>query len=180
MVKFETNGNLGKVVMNIPTTIEEITPEYLKNVTADVKVADNYSLIAIIYRETLANVILAGRKKNNTITTGVVPVMVKQGAHDAGFFDNLNTGDKVIIAASDIAMGHHVTVPNNRLTINNILAYIEGDKSAYQNAMKCTGVCCFIEFKLVPNCNIHGFYSTVEDDLFATATCKNQFITIEL
>ena len=48
MLKFEVNSKNGNILMNLPTKLSEITSEYLSSVTADVVIADNYSLIGIL------------------------------------------------------------------------------------------------------------------------------------
>ena len=120
MLKFEVNSKNGNILMNLPTKLSEITSEYLSSVTSDVVIADNYSLIGILYKESLASVILANNRKQKNITTAIVPIFVKAGATDTEYIKNIACGDKIVIAPSDIAMGHHVTCPKNRITINNI------------------------------------------------------------
>uniref|UniRef100_A0AAU8MIY3 Uncharacterized protein n=1 Tax=Geladintestivirus 5 TaxID=3233137 RepID=A0AAU8MIY3_9CAUD len=158
MLKFEVNGKYGTVLMNLPTKLSEITPEYLNEVTSNVVVADNYSLIGILYRESLASVILANNRKQKNITTAIVPIFIKSGVTNTEYIKQMSCGDKIIIAPSDIAIGHHVTCPKNKITINNILDYCDGDKEAYQRAIGISQACYYLEFKIVPNCNIHGNY----------------------
>ena len=170
MLKFEVNGNYDSILMNLPTKLSEITPEYLNEVTSNIVVADNYSLIGILYKESLASVILANSRKQKNITTAIVPVFVKAGTTDTEYIKNISCGDKIIIAPSDIAMGHHVTCPKNKITINNILEYCNSDKEAYKHAIGISQACYYLEFKIVPNCNIHGNY--IEE----TSSYKNPFI----
>lgn len=170
MLKFEVNGKHGSIIMNLPTKLSEITPEYLNEVTSNVVVADNYSLIGILYRESLASVMLANNRKQKNITTAIVPVFVKAGTTDTEYIKNMSCGDKIIIAPSDIAIGHHVSCPKNVITINNILEYCNGDKEAYKNAICVSQPCYYLEFKIVPNCNIHGNYKEESDSY------KNPFI----
>ena len=170
MLKFEVNGKHGAILMNLPTKLSEITPEYLNEVTSNVVVADNYSLIGILYRESLASVMLANNRKQKNITTAVVPVFVKAGTTDTEYIKNMSCGDKIIIAPSDIAIGHHVSCPKNMITINNILEYCNGDKEAYKSAICVSQPCYYLEFKIVPNCNIHGNYKE------ESGSYKNPFI----
>lgn len=162
MLKFEVNGKQGAILMNLPTKLSEITPKYLNEVTSNVVIADNYSLIGILYRESLASVVIANNRKQKNITTAIVPIFVKAGATDTEYIKNISCGDKIVIAPSDIAMGHHVTCPKNMITINNILDYFDGDKEAYHRAINISQPCYYLEFKIVPNCNIHGNY--IEDN----------------
>ena len=48
--------------------------------------------------------------------------------------------------------------PKNLITINNVLEYCQGDKEAYTKAIAIAQPCYYLEFKIVPNCNIHGNY----------------------
>lgn len=173
MVKFETNGNVGKINWNIPTKLSEISSEYLSNVTANIDVADNYSLVALCYHEKLSSIILAARKSKNEEHIGVVPLFVKSGANDNKFIDSLQTGEKLVISGSDISMGFHVAAPKNKLTISSFVASLEGDKECYQKSMTVTDLCYFIEFKLIPNVAIHARYNDKNVDV------KNPYFSIE-
>lgn len=173
MLKFTTNGKNGSFNLNLPTSLSEITPAYLKDVTSDVLIANNYSLIAICYREAFSTVIFANNTKKKNLTTAIVPLFVKCGKNDNGFINSLNAGDKLIIAPSQIALGHHVTAPRNLITINNILSCIEGDKNIYKEALKEAKQCYFVEFKLVPNVDINGAYKAEAE----TTATDNPFVT---
>lgn len=163
MLKFVTNGKNGSKSITLPTSIKEITADYLKAITDEILVADNYSLIALCHKEKLSSFILAGRNKKNQISTAVVPLFVKKGAPSKGvvntlFESNLNVGDKLIITPTDIMTGMHVRVPMNTLTVEGFLSAIEGDGYAYQNASKNPADVYFLEFKIIPNCAIQGIY----------------------
>lgn len=159
MLKFHVNGKLGAFELNLPTSISELTEDFLTNVTSHIHVTEDYSLIGIVYKESLSRILLSNNRKDKSITTSVIPIFIKSRTTDNNsIFNKMNIGDKIIIAPSDIALGHHVTSPANGITINNIVRLCEGDTTAYQRSLTDTTPCCFIEFKLVPNCNIHGFY----------------------
>lgn len=164
MVKFEVNGKKGHCFLNLPTSLTELSPEYFEKITNDIEVADNYSLIGLVYREKLSAVILASRQHKLTINAQVTPIFIKKGnitstSQEANkFFNNVECRDKLIIAGTDIKLGHHVYVAHNHLTVGNFLDYIEGDANIAKNPMKVTDSCIFLEFKIVPNCAIKGVY----------------------
>lgn len=158
MLKFETNGKLGKVILTFPTSISELTPDYLQRLTEEIKVADNYSLIALCHKEKLSAFIMAGKNHKSEMSTAVVPIFVKKGKTDSDFINRINVSDKLLITPTQMATGLHVNVPGNTLTMGTLLKYIDGDGYAYQNALKESGNVYFIEFKLVPNCDILGIY----------------------
>lgn len=167
MVKFETNGKNGKVIVNLPTSLKEITPEYLGAITDEIAVADNYSLVALCHKEKLSAFIMAGKRKNE-ISTAVVPIFVKRGTttdeldniHHAliPFHPMIEVCDKLLISPTAMSMGLHVNVPMNTLNAGKVIALLEGDKFAYQNAYKIVDPVYFLEFKLIPNNDIIGCY----------------------
>lgn len=176
MVKFNVNGKAGAASISLPTNLKEITSEYLTGVTSNVKIGDNYSLIGIVYRESLSSVIMAFNQKRKEVTASIVPIFIRTGNNAPDYIKNINVGDKLIIAGSDIAMGHHVTCPMNRITINNIVSLCEGDTKIYKDALAFNGKkCCFLEFKLVPNCNIHGSYDDIKE---LDYTIANTFVEL--
>ena len=158
MLTLDVNSNRGVFKLNLPTSLNEIDESYIEEVTSHVKVDANYTLVGLIYREKLSTLVLAATRNKKKSDIAVIPIFVKAGESDSKFINSLNIKDKLIIAPSDIMMGYHISTPNNLLTINIILDLIEGDPVANQKFMSINEQCYFIEFKLVPNCNIHGAY----------------------
>lgn len=158
MLTLEVNNKQGVFQLNLPTSLNEINESYIMEVTNHVKVDANYTLIGIVFREKLSTLVLAARKSKKNSDIPVIPIFVKAGETDSKFINSLNVRDKLIISASDIMMGYHVSSPNNLITINNILDLLDGDMKVYNQLMASQEMCYFIEFKLVPNCNIHGAY----------------------
>lgn len=158
MLTLEVNNKQGVFELNLPTSIDEIKESYIKEVTNHVKVAANYTLIGIVFREKLSTLVLAARERKKNSDISVVPIFVKAGETDSKLINSLNVRDKLLISASDIMLGYHVSTPNNLITINSILDLINGDPKVYNQLMASKELCYFIEFKLVPNCNIHGAY----------------------
>ncbi|AXF52145.1 MAG: hypothetical protein [crAssphage sp. isolate ctcc615] len=158
MVHLNVKGKNGEFNVNLPTSIDEITKEYIADVTSAINIAPNYSLIGTIFREKLSTIILSAKRNNKDASVSVIPVFVKCGETDDTFIQNLNIKDKLIVSASDIMLGHHVSTPNNLLTINTLMEIIDGDRDIYQKVNANSEYCYFIEFKLIPNCNIHGAY----------------------
>lgn len=184
MLTINVSGNLGNYNLNLPTSLNEITEEYINDVTGHVKVEENYSLIGIVYRERLSTLVLATTKNKKNSNVAVIPVFVKSGKTDSELINNLIIRDKLIISPSDIMMGHHISAPRNLLTINTIIDLVTSDSTIYRKLLGVKEECYFIEFKLVPNCNIHGAYSNHEVDGFTnpyvikTASAKESNIII--
>lgn len=164
MLKFSISGKRGDYDLNLPSRLDEITPDYLLDVTDDVHIADNYVLIAVCYKERLSSVMLANQKKKN-LTTAAVPLFVKTGKCENEFVNSIKTGEKIIIAPTQVALGHHVTAPTNLITMNSIITLAEGDSNIYTEALKVSEDCYFVEFKLVPACDINGVYKSGEPKL---------------
>ena len=167
MVTFEIFGTEGNKTITLPTSLKEFTREYLRGVTANIQVAENYSLIGVCYREKLSNILFQLKNKSEKLTTSVVPIFIKT-CQDLIVEDNkvkcltpccANTGDKIIIAPSQIAVGHHAVAPLNTLSIDYILHLAKNDGTAYSRSLQINNYVYFLEFKIVPNCDIIGVYN---------------------
>lgn len=158
MLTLKTSNARGVHELNLPTSLNEINESYITEVTSHIKPDANYTLIGLVYREKLSTLVIAATRNKKKSDIAVIPIFVKAGESDSKFINSLNIKDKLIISPSDIMMGYHVSAPNNLLTINTILDLIEGDPVVNQKLMNINEQCYFIEFKLVPNCNIHGAY----------------------
>lgn len=172
MLKFIAKGKVGTYDINLPTSINEITESYIYDVTKQVKIAPNYSLIGLIFKEKASNIALAIRKNNKKADIAVVPIFVKAGESDSNFINNLKIRQKLIVASSDIMRGYHVSTPDNQLTLNNLMTIMSGDINANNTLIMSDEYCYFIEFKLIPNCDIHGAY-----DVYPNENIINPFIT---
>ena len=163
MLTLNVNGKQGAFTLNLPTTLTDITEEYINNVTSHIEVDANYTVIGVVFREKLSTLALAARKNKKNSDIAVIPIFVKAGKTDSEFINNLSIGEKLIISPSDIMLGYHISSPRNLLTINTILDIMEGDTEVYNKLIGIQEQCYFIEFKLIPNCNIHGAYKSVNN-----------------
>lgn len=166
----------GVVTLNLPTDFKEITPKYLTDVTSHIEVGRHYALIALCYRQLLAE-ILNKKNQRETITAAVVPVFVKSNDPD-NTLTNITPGTPLIIAGSDLALGYHVNAPMNKISIPNIIDLASADttranddKFAYY-ALRWREYAYFVEFKLVPLNVIHGAIGEVNE------TIDNPFYSI--
>lgn len=163
MKTFEVKTEGGNYTVNIPTSIKEITPEYLETCTENIQLAPEYSLVAVVYRESLAVLINTYKKKQNP-NISIIPVFVKRGETDSTFISSLVTGNKLIVAGSDLSMGYHINSNLNKLTIDNIVHLCAQDKELYSKSLFWKEPCYFIEFKVVPNVVIHGVVNDINEN----------------
>lgn len=161
MFEIKVKAEQGTYNVNIPTSLNDITSEFLEGIGKQINVADNYSLVALSYRETFGNLLLAGKNKGK-VNASVVPIMVKKGATDNKFINSINVNDKLIITGTDLSRAIHVNLAGNSLNIDAILSICMLDKPLYQKNIGNRTPCYFLEFKLVPNCDIHGCYQDAE------------------
>lgn len=170
-------GNVEKTY-HLPTSIKEIPVSYYENAVKQVIPADNYSVVAIVYHESLASIILAQKQNRKNASIGVVPIFVKTNSKDSEFINNISLGDKLIIASSDLTLGHHVVSPTNELSLDKFISDVNKDTFVAQRYKNNYGSeeCYFVEFKLVPNCVIHGAYSS---EIQATMNKDNNYIEIQ-
>lgn len=156
MKTFKVNGKLGEFEINLPENLNEVGTDYLNACTEFVHPAPNYSLVAVVYKDSLSLVLTAAKKQKST-NVSIVPVFIKSGETDSEFIKKLNTGDKIVVAASDLSIGHHINSPYNKITPNNIINICDGDKEIYSKALGLQTPVCFVEFKLIPNNAIHSY-----------------------
>lgn len=159
MLNLIVNSTKGKVNLNLPTSLSEITKEYLENVTKDIHVANNYSIIAICYREKISKILSTLKQNKNTLSSSIIPLFIKSGETCSDFIKSINTKDKLAISGSNISLALHAVSTKNILSINSIIDIVNSDKELMKNAFNITDYCYFVEFKIIPNCDIQGFYS---------------------
>ena len=155
MKTFNINGDLGKFVINLPESVEEISVNYLRECTNFIHCAPNYALVGIVYKDSLALVLSASKNKKPT-QISIVPLFIKSGTTDSTFINDFNVGDRCVIAASDLSIGHHINSPYNKITPDNIINICAGDKQIYAEALSSRTPVCFLEFKIVPVSAIHA------------------------
>lgn len=163
MKQFIVRTATAEIDFNFPTTLEELSDDYLKQVTESIIVAPNYSLIGLVYHERLANLIITCKNKRKNTSIGVNPIFIKSGGGDNSVVDNANLKQRLLIANTQIQLGHHCATPNNKLTLDYFSYVINNseDKDLYQKALsdKDQTEILFIEFKIVPNCDIIALYN---------------------
>ena len=171
MKEFNINDGSKKFTFRLPTSIKEITNDYLLSVTDDIHVAPYHAVIATIYRCKLAEVI-ASNKKSRAMAIAIVPTFVKASITDKleidtiNMFANLSCGDRLIIAGTDIERGYHLATPKNLITIDNLIKIYNTDKDFAKSTFADNNYYYFVEFKLVPITDIKGYYKTTNNEPF--------------
>lgn len=163
MKALDVNGKLGHYLINLPTSKEEITTEWLQKVTENVSIAPNYSLIAVIFKDSLGNLLNTQKKKQPT-GISVIPTFIKAGKCENDFINGIKANSSIIIAASDISIGNHVICKRNSLSPNTILSICEGDSKIYQKVGFDNSPIFLVELKLVPNSAIRGVIDDYTSD----------------
>jgi len=181
MVKVNVKRDGQNYELNIPSGLKDIDVEYLKDLAGDIEVADHHALIAIVTRTTLSEAILSVTKKKESMV-GVIPVFIKGGRCDSEYVKKINIGDVLVVGAGDIENAHHINLPLNNLSKDKILGLIMNDETpsgtgktskAHMDNMVNSSPVCFVSFKIVPACNIVGYYPK---DVKHNNTLVNQYI----
>lgn len=165
MKEFIVKTKMSEVKFNFPTNLKELSSDYLEKVTSGITVAPNYSLIGVIYHERLANLIITCKNKKKNAAIGVIPIFIKAGAGEQSIVDSAKIGQKLLIANSQLQLAHHCATPANKLTLDYFATVIDNstDTDLYQKAVQDIdqSEVLFIEFKIVPNCDIVALYDDV-------------------
>ena len=163
MKEFTVTDGKQDFTLRLPTKLSEITSDYLKAVTDDIVIAPYYAVIATVYRCKLPEVI-SSNKQSKAMAIRINPLFVKANLNvklEDGLkelFDNIKTGDKVIIAGSDIERGYHISTPKNFITLDNIVTIYNEDDGFAKTVMADQNNYYFVDFKLVPITDIKGKY----------------------
>jgi hypothetical protein len=162
MVNLDVNY-LGRTqTYRMPTSISEIDMNTIADYVSHVNVAKDYALIAIVFKERPITIVSASRQNKNASVSGVA-VMIKSNTTDE-FVKAIKLGETLVISPSDISMGHHVNSPKNCLTPGFLLNLLATNADLNQKLMKVMIPTYFIDFKVVPVCNIHGVIGEIIND----------------
>lgn len=156
MVNLQVNYRGGDYLLSLPTTLSEINVDYLNKITQHIHVAPDYALIAILYKVRPIEIVSSVRQNKNA-NVGAVAMFIKGNSNsNTGFYDNIKLGDTIIIAPTDIALGHTVRVVNNNLTPSKLLELAETNHDLNKKLIGVMTPTYFVDFKVVATAFIHG------------------------
>ena len=154
--------------INVPTTMNDITPEILKKLTVNVTLPENRVLVALCWKVNFGDVFFNNKKQNNSAI--VVPVCAKLNLSNdvKDSYKFLEVGKKVVLTRSALEMGVHVHIPNSasmqsieKWATDATQAQFPGSKSISINVLP-EGKFILIEFKIVSAADISG---VIESDI---------------
>lgn len=138
----------------MPTSMSEVDMNVIADYVKHVNVSNNYALIAVVFKERPISIVSISRQNKNASVSGVA-VMIKSNTDDE-FIKDIKLGETIVISPSDIAMGHHVNSPANALTPGFLLNLLQTNPDLNKKLMAVKVPTYFVDFKIVPVCNIHG------------------------
>lgn len=161
MKQFKVKTKKGfEVIFNFPTSINEVSEEYLNKITKPLHIADNYSLIALAYSEKLSTLIMTARAGKRDTKIKVTPIFIKAGNTDIEFIKNAKMKQRVVSMPTQISLGTHVSIPYHNLTIEYFANVVKDAeyKDIYEQEVSNEDQreCTFLEFKIIPNNDIMG------------------------
>lgn len=140
--------------LRMPTSMSEINMNVIADYVKHVNVSKNYALIAVVFKERPISIVSISKQNKNASVSGVA-VMIKSNTNDE-FIKDVKLGETIVISPSDIAMGHHVNSPANVLTPGFLLNLLQTNADLNKKLMAVKVPTYFVDFKIVPVCNIHG------------------------
>ena len=138
----------------MPTSMSEINMNVIADYVKHVNVGNDYALIAVVFKERPITIVSVSKQNKNASVSGVA-VMIKSNTNNE-FIKSIKLGETVVISPSDISMGHHVTSPDNVLTPGFLLNLLQTNADLNKKLMAVNVPTYFVDFKIVPVCNIHG------------------------
>lgn len=95
--------------INFPTSINELTPEILDEITKQVKLPKHYCIVALCFKTRLFDFVVAMNSKKEQ-AVAIVPLLAKINEEDK-VDANANVSDRVILSRSALEMGTHISLP---------------------------------------------------------------------
>ena len=138
----------------MPTSMSEVNMNVIADYVKHVNVGNDYALIAVVFKERPITIVSVSKQNKNASVSGVA-VMIKSNTDDE-FIKGVKLGETIVISPSDIAMGHHVNSPANPLTPGFLLNLLQTNTDLNKKLMGIGVHTYFVDFKIVPVCNIHG------------------------
>lgn len=138
----------------MPTSMSEVNMNVIADYVKHVNVSNDYALIAVVFKERPITIVSVSKQNKNASVSGVA-VMIKSNTNDE-FIKGIKLGETLVISPSDIAMGHHVNSPANPLTPGFLLNLLQTNTDLNKKLMGIGVSTYFVDFKIVPVCNIHG------------------------
>ena len=155
MLHLTSNVEAGKFNLNLPTSLSEISNDYLKTITDDIVIAEHYALIAISYKAKLIDLLMSANNKKS-ITTLTAYSFIKANVADDSFLSTIPFGTNLIVNNDQVNLYKPIPVPTNVLSIKNVLKHTVGDKALYSKAMAIHDDIYCLEFSIVPMIDILG------------------------
>lgn len=140
--------------LRMPTSMSEIDMNVIADYVKHVNVSKDYALIAVVFKERPISIVSLSKQNKNASVSGVA-VMIKSNT-DNEFINSIKLGEALVISPSDISMGHHVNSPANVLTPGFLLNLLRTNVDLNKKLMAVKVPTYFVDFKIVPVCNIHG------------------------
>ena len=116
MRSIKVNKNGKEVIVNLPTSIKEISSDFLTDVTKHIEVENNYALVAVVMGARLFDVLNPTKSKKDANTT-VTALFCKKGKTFNECLD-YKVGDNLIITGTDLCRGIHISI-KHRIIIHN-------------------------------------------------------------
>ena len=95
--------------INFPTSVNELTPDVLNTVTKQVKLPKHYCMVALCFKTTLFDFVVAMNSKKEQ-AVGIIPLLAKINEEDK-VDANANVSDRVILSRSALEMATHISLP---------------------------------------------------------------------
>ena len=155
MLNVNVEGSGKGNILSLPTTIDEVSLDYLTGVTSDVRIEPNYALVALCVSDKLST-LCSNSNKNKSIDVKGISIFVR--SNDPNKAIDVLPGEKLICAPTDIMLGHEVIAPTNILSPSKVAKLVNSTKELSAKIFTYTEHIWLVTFKLVPLNAIHGSY----------------------
>lgn len=153
-----------KFGINLPTELNEIQPAYLAKCVSQIKLAENYTILAMAMRVKLSELCMTISNKNTgkEPTIGVVSLIAGYNIpeNNVGY----NIGDVAVISNEDLQRGTNINTPSN-IAYTKLIDYLARNNDLIKEILTGSPVDAngvdvrnayvyVLQFRIVPVCDI--------------------------
>lgn len=143
--------------INFPTSLNELTPEILNEITKQVKLPKHYCIVALCFKTRVFDFVVAMNSKKEQ-AVAIVPLLAKINEEDKADV-NAEVSDRVVLSRSALEMGTHISLPVI-ISTDNARRYFSSDEeltksiitrrnSIFTDMTKKDNI-IVLEFKIIP------------------------------
>lgn len=110
--------------INIPTQKAEITNDIFNSLLENVKIPNNYCIVAVLTKDTLFGIM---NLMNNKNSTALCTTVLAKEANTESAANNFKQGEEIVVSRSGVETATHLNVQGNLVSTRFLIEFIKKD-----------------------------------------------------